>query len=98
LSIESPIRPHQSLNNFTPAHVHEVHNKGRPLAELQEIKRNTREKRKACWTEQRKRKPTRCEGGCLDKGEREIVNPAAKTEAVLQQTGSLLIRISSAPL
>ena len=30
-------RPHQSLINFTPAHVHEVNNKSRLLAELQEI-------------------------------------------------------------
>ena len=29
-------RPHQSLMNFTPAHVHEVNNKSRLLAELQE--------------------------------------------------------------
>ena len=42
-------RPHQSLMNFTPAHVHEVNNKSRLLAELKEMKRRTREKRKAYW-------------------------------------------------
>ena len=77
-------RPHQSLNNFTPAHVHEVNNKSRLLAELQEMKLNTREKRKAYWTEQRKLKAAPSEGGCPDKGEREIVNPGANTEAVFQ--------------
>jgi putative transposase len=32
-------RPHQALMNFTPAHVHQVNNKSRLLAELKEIKR-----------------------------------------------------------
>lgn len=40
-------RPHQSLMNFTPAHVHELSNKSLLLAELKEMKRKTREKRKA---------------------------------------------------
>ena len=77
-------RPHQSLKNFTPAHVHEVNNKSRLLAELQEMKRRTREKRKAYWVEQRKLKAAPSERGCPDKGEREIVNPGANTEAVFQ--------------
>jgi len=43
-------RPHQALMNFTPAHVHEVNNKSRLLAELKEMKRKTRERRKEFWT------------------------------------------------
>lgn len=77
-------RPHQALMNFTPAHVHELNNKSRLLAELKEMKRNTREKRKAYWTEQPKLKAAPSEGPCPDKGEREIVNPGANTEAVFQ--------------
>ena len=46
-------RPHQSLMNFTPAQVHEVNNKSRLLAELQEMKRRTRKKRKAYWVQNR---------------------------------------------
>ncbi len=42
-------RPHQALMNFTPAHVHELNNKSRLLAELKEMKRTTRDKRKAYW-------------------------------------------------
>ena len=47
-------RPHQSLMNFTPAHVHQVNNKSRLMAELKEMKRKTREKRKAYWATQQK--------------------------------------------
>jgi putative transposase len=47
-------RPHQSLMNFTPAHVHQVNNKSRLMAELKEMKRKTREKRKAYWGTQQK--------------------------------------------
>lgn len=75
-------RPHQSLNNFTPAHVHEVNNKSQLWAELQQIKRNTREERKAYWTEQRKLKAQPSERGCPDEGGHEIVDPGANTEAV----------------
>ena len=77
-------RPHQSLHNFTPAHVHEVNNKSRLLAELQEMKRNTREKRKAYWTEQRKLKAAPSEGGCPGNAHTQIVDPGANTEAVFQ--------------
>lgn len=77
-------RPHQSLKNFTPAHVHEVNNKSRLLAELQEMKRRTREKRKAYWAQNRKPGLTPSAGGCPGKGEHEIVNPGANTEAVFQ--------------
>ena len=47
-------RPHQSLMNFTPAHVHQVNNKSLLLAELAEIKRKTRERRKSYWAEKQK--------------------------------------------
>jgi putative transposase len=56
-------RPHQALMNFTPAHVHEVNNKSRLLAELKEIKRRTREKRKAYWMQKRNSGSTPFEGG-----------------------------------
>jgi hypothetical protein len=77
-------RPHQSLMNFTPAHVHQVNNKSRLMAELKEMKRKTREKRKAYWVTQQKLSQPPPAGGCLDKGHSEIVNPGANTEAVFQ--------------
>lgn len=77
-------RPHQALFNFTPAHVHQVNNKSRLLNELKEMKRRTREKRKVYWAEQQKLGPRSIEGGCLDKGRAEIVDPGANTEAVFQ--------------
>jgi putative transposase len=51
-------RPHQSLMNFTPAHVHEINNKSRLLDELKEIKRRTRDKRKAYWADRQKKGQT----------------------------------------
>jgi len=45
-------RPHQALFNFTPAHVHQLNNKSVLMVELNEMKRKTREKRKAYWAEQ----------------------------------------------
>jgi len=77
-------RPHQSLMNFTPAHVHEVNNKSKLLAELNEIKRKTREKRKAYWEQTRYPGSTRSEGGCPDKGQGRSVDPGANTAAVFQ--------------
>jgi len=61
-------RPHQSLMNFTPAHVHELNNKSRLLDELKEIKRKTRERRKTYWAEKQKDNQPSAEGGCPDKG------------------------------
>jgi len=75
-------RPHQSLMNFTPAHVHQVNNKSRLMAELKEMKRKTREKRKAYWATQQKLSQPPPAGGCPDKGHSEIVNPGANTQAV----------------
>lgn len=77
-------RPHQSLFNFTPAHVHQVNNKSLLLVELNNMKKQTREKRKAYWADQQKLGPRSIEGGCLDKGRAEIVDPGANTEAVFQ--------------
>jgi putative transposase len=77
-------RPHQSLMNFTPAHVHQVNNKSRLMAELKEMKRKTREKRKAYWATQQKLSQPPPAGGCPDKGHSEIVNPGANTQAVFQ--------------
>ena len=77
-------RPHQSLMNFTPAHVHEVNNKSRLLAELQEMKRRTREKRKAYWVQNRNPSSTPSAGGCPGKGRCEIVDPGVNTEAVFK--------------
>ena len=62
-------RPHQALINFTPAHVHELNNKSRLLAELKEMKRKTRERRKAYWAEKQKLGQPSIEGGCPDKGQ-----------------------------
>ena len=77
-------RPHQALMNFTPAHVHQVNNKSRLWAELQEMKRKTRERRKAYWAERNKHGQTSAEGGCPDKGQSEIVNPGANTQVVFK--------------
>lgn len=77
-------RPHQALMNFTPAHVHAVNNKSWLLAELKEMKRKTREKRKAYWQQSRNPDSTPPAGGCPDKGQDRSVNPGANTEAFFQ--------------
>lgn len=73
-------RPHQALMNFTPAHVHEVNNKSQLLAELQEIKRKTREKRKEYWRRRSETATGLDLGGTLGRGRSEIVDPGANTE------------------
>jgi putative transposase len=77
-------RPHQSLMNFTPAHVHEVNNKSWLLAEIKEMKRKTRESRKAYWEQNRNRDSTPSAGGSPDEGPAPSVNPGANTEVVFQ--------------
>ncbi|WP_168062736.1 integrase core domain-containing protein [Candidatus Manganitrophus noduliformans] len=42
-------RPHQSLMNFTPDHVHQVNNKTALLDELKEMKKEARKRRKEYW-------------------------------------------------
>ncbi|MGH7770972.1 MAG: transposase, partial [Candidatus Binatia bacterium] len=79
------IRPHQALFNFTPAQVHQLNNKSRLLEELNNIKRKTREKRKAYWTERSNGGPTSVEGGCPGKGRGEIVDPGAYTEEIFER-------------
>lgn len=75
-------RPHQALFNFTPAHVHEVNNKSLLLLELKELKRRTRARRKAYWTERLSGSQKLIEGGCPGKGRGEIVDPGAYTEEI----------------
>jgi hypothetical protein len=53
-------------------------------SELNEIKRKTREKRKAYWTAQRNIGQQPIEGGSPGEGQSEIVNPGANTEPVFQ--------------
>ena len=77
-------RPHQALFNFTPAHVHQLNNKSALLQELNDLKRKTREKRKAYWAEKQNISQPPIEGGCPGKGQCEIVDPGANTEAVFQ--------------
>jgi putative transposase len=77
-------RPHQSLMNFTPAHVHEVNNKSRLLAELKEIKRKTREKRKAYWEQNRNPGSTPFEGGSPGNAPARSVDPGANTQGIFQ--------------
>jgi transposase InsO family protein len=77
-------RPHQALMNFTPAHVHEVNNKSRLMAELNEIKRRTREKRKAYWEQKRNSGSTPFEGRCPGKGPARSVDPGANTEGIFK--------------
>jgi putative transposase len=78
-------RPHQALFNFTPAHVHQLNNKSLLLQQLHEMKKSTREKRKAYWVEQRNIDQQPIAGGSPGMGRSEIVNPGANTEAVFQQ-------------
>jgi putative transposase len=77
-------RPHQALMNFTPAHVHEVNNKSRLMAELKEMKRKTREKRKEFWARRSDASLAAVSRGTLGMGRSDIVDPGANTEAVFQ--------------
>lgn len=78
-------RPHQALYNFTASHVHQLNNKTALVEELNEMKRKTREKRKAYWAEQQKTSQSSIAGGTRGKGQSETVDPGANTEAVFQQ-------------
>ena len=78
------IRPHPALFNFTPAHVHQLNNKSTLLQQLKDIKRKTREKRKAYWEEKQNISQPPIEEGCPGKGQCEIVDPGANTGAVFQ--------------
>jgi transposase InsO family protein len=77
-------RPHQALFNFTPAHVHQLNNKSALLQELNDIKRKTREKRKAYWAEKQKIDQQALAGGCPSKGRSPSVDPGANVEEVFQ--------------
>ena len=81
-------RPHQTLMNFTPAHVQEVNNKSRLLAELKEMKRKTREKRKEFWRRRSEAAPGLDLGGTQGMGRSEIVDPGANTQAAFQEQPS----------
>jgi len=81
-------RPHQALFNFTPAHAHEVNNKSVLMGELKDIKRTTREKRKAYWTQRSNGGQQLSEGGCPGKGQGEIVDPGAYTEDIFERQGA----------
>ncbi len=84
------VSAHQALFNFTPAHVHQLNNKSVLMRELDEMKRQTREKRKAYWAEQQKISQPSTEGGYRGKGRTEIVDPGANTEAVSTPTTGFL--------
>jgi putative transposase len=73
-------RPHQALFNFTPARVHEVNNRSVVLQELKELKRRSRERRRAYWAERLTTRELPLEGGCPGKGREEIVDPGAFTD------------------
>ena len=77
-------RPHQSLMNFTPAHVHQFNNKSLLLAELKEMKRRTRDKRKAYWRQNPNPGSTPLAGEYSDKAQSRSVDPGANTAAVFQ--------------
>jgi putative transposase len=79
------IRPHQALFNFTPAHVHQLNNKSTLLEQLKDLKRKTREKRKAYWAKKQNISQAPIAQGCPGKGQCEIVDPGANTEAVSQR-------------
>ena len=78
-------RPHQALFNFTPAHVHEVNNKSLLLQELNELKRRTRERRKAYWADRSNGSQEPIQGGCPGKGHGEIVTPGAFMEEIFDR-------------
>jgi len=63
--------------------VHQLNNKSTLMQELNDIKRKTREKRKAYW-ERQKLGQQPIEGGAPDKDQSEIVIPEANTVAVFQ--------------
>jgi hypothetical protein len=69
-------------------HSHQLNNKTALIEELNEMKRKTREKRKAYWVEQQKIRQPSIEGGAGGKGQTEIVDPGANTEAIFQQQPS----------
>ena len=79
------IRPHQALFNFTPAHVHQRNNKSTLLQQLKDLKRKTREKRKAYWAKKQNISQAPIAEGCPGKGQCEIVDPGANTEALSQR-------------
>ena len=78
-------RPHQALFNFTPAHVHEVNNKSVLLQELNELKRQSRERRRAYWDDRSNGRQQPIEGGCPGKGQTEIVDPGAYKEEIFDR-------------
>ena len=78
-------RPHQALFNFTPAHVHEVNNKSLLLQELNEIKRQSRERRRAYWADRSNGRQPPIEGGCPGKGQDEIVDPGPYKEEIFDR-------------
>jgi putative transposase len=77
-------RPHQSLMNFTPAHVHQLNNKSLLLHQLQEMKKTTRDKRKAYWAKKQKIDQQELAEGCSSKGPSPSVDPGANGEEVFQ--------------
>jgi putative transposase len=79
------LRPHQALFNFTPAHVYEVNNKSMLLQELNELKRRSRERRKAYWADRSNGSQEPMEGGCPGKGLGEIVDPGAFVEEIFDR-------------
>jgi hypothetical protein len=60
------------------------------LQQLKEMKNTTREKRKAYWAQHRNNGQQPIEGGCPGKGQSEIVNPRANTEAVFNINSRIL--------
>jgi len=81
-------RPHQALMNFTPAHVHETNNKSRLMAELKEMKRQTRERRKEFWMRRAEMALPLVSGDTQDIDQPRSVDPGANRAAVFQQQPS----------
>jgi hypothetical protein len=71
--------------NFTPAHVHEINNKSVLLQELAELKRRSRERRKAYWADRSNGRHQAIKGGCPGKGQSEIVDPGANMEEIFDR-------------
>ncbi len=88
------VRPHQALFNFTPAHVHEVNNKSRLLEELNELKRRSRERRKAYGAGRSNGSRQPIEGGCPGKGPGEIVDPGADMEEIFSDDSQIFQKAS----
>ena len=80
-------RPHQSLMNFTPIHVHRINNKTVLFQERQALKQAARERRRAYWLQATQALPVEEPGGCSDMAQGAIVEYRPNMEAGFEREG-----------